>query len=67
PPGAALGDGDGDGLCTEVDALMALRMAVGLQPADVARMDIDGDGGITEVDALQILKWAVAGGQCGGA
>jgi hypothetical protein len=45
---------------------MALKMAVGLQPPDVARMDVDGDGQVTEVDALQILKWAVAGGQCGG-
>lgn len=63
----AVGDGNGDGLCTEVDALMALKMAVGLQAPDVARMDVNGDGQVTEVDALQILKWAVAGGQCGGA
>ena len=66
PSPVSLGDGNGDGLCTEVDALMALKMAVGLQPPDVARMDVDGDGKVTEVDALQILKWAVAGGQCGG-
>ena len=60
------GDGNGDGRCTEVDALMALKMAVGGQPADAANIDVNGDGQITEVDALQILKWAVAGGQCGG-
>jgi Mg-chelatase subunit ChlD len=67
PPVAAfLGDGDGDGLCTEVDALMALRMAVGLDTPDVTTMDVTGDGQVTEVDALQILKWAVRGGQCGG-
>jgi len=59
------GDGNGDGRCTEVDALIALKMAVGLQAPDVARMDVNGDGQVTEVDALQILKWAVAGGQCG--
>ena len=63
----APGDANGDGRCTEVDALVALRMAVGLQAPDVARMDVNGDGQVTEVDALQILKWAVAGGQCGGA
>lgn len=44
---------------------MALKMAVGLQTADVAKMDVNGDGQVTEVDALQILKWAAAGGQCG--
>jgi hypothetical protein len=67
PVSALLGDGNGDGLCTELDALMALQMAVGLQAPDIAGMDVNGDGQITEVDALQILKWAVAGGQCGGA
>ena len=61
----ALGDGNGDGRCTEVDALVALRMAVGLQVPDAAKVDVNGDGQVTEVDALQILKWAVAGGQCG--
>jgi hypothetical protein len=61
------GDGNDDGLCNEVDALMALRMAVGLQTPDAARMDVNGDGAVTEVDALQILKWAVSGGQCEGA
>ncbi len=60
-----VGDGNGDGRCTEVDALVALKMAVGLQTPDVATMDVNGDGQVTEVDALQILKWAVAGGQCG--
>lgn len=63
---ANLGDGNGDGRCTEVDALVALQMVVGLQTADVARMDVNGDGKVTEVDALQILKWAVTGGQCSG-
>jgi hypothetical protein len=68
PPASPVyfGDGNGDRLCTEVDALMALKMAVGLLPPDVTKMDVDGDGEVTEVDALQILKWAVTGGQCGG-
>jgi len=61
----ARGDGNGDGQCTEVDALMALRMAVGLQSPDAATMDVNGDGQVTEVDALQILKWGVSGGTCG--
>lgn len=60
-----VGDGNGDGRCTEVDALIALKMAVGLQTPDFARMDVNGDGQVTEVDALQILKWAVSGGRCG--
>jgi hypothetical protein len=65
-PSAVPGDGNGDGLCTELDALMALKMAVGLMAPNVARMDLDGDGKVTEVDALQILKWAVSGAQCRG-
>jgi len=59
------GDGDGDSRCTEVDALLALQMAVGLQAPDVTRMDVDGDGQVSEVDALSIVQWAAAGGQCG--
>ena len=66
PGGGQLGDANADGRCTEVDALQALKMAVGQAAADVAGMDVDGDGQVTEVDALQILKWAVAGGFCRG-
>jgi len=65
PPDGSNGDGDGDGRCTEVDALLALQMAAGLEQPDVGRMDVTGDGQVTEVDALQILQWAAAGGQCG--
>ena len=61
----ATGDGNGDGRCTEVDALLALQMAVGLEPPIVETMDVNSDGSITEVDALMILQWAVTGGQCG--
>ncbi len=58
------GDGNGDGLCTEVDALMALQMAVGKLAEDL-NMDVDQDGQVTERDALTILLWAIRDGQCG--
>jgi hypothetical protein len=58
------GDGNGDGFCTEVDALMALQMAVG-KLAEDPNMDVDQDGRVTERDALTILKWAVRDRQCG--
>jgi len=58
------GDGDGDGFCTEVDALMALQMAAGAEAED-PNLDVDQDGQVTEVDALTILGWAVRDGQCG--
>ena len=64
-PGALRGDGDGDGRCTEVDALLAIQMAAGLQAPDAARMDVTGDAVVSELDALQILQWAAAGGTCG--
>jgi hypothetical protein len=46
---------------TEVDALLALRMAEGLQAPDAARFDVDGDGTVTWGDAQQILEWSVRG------
>ena len=52
-----LGDANGDGRCTEVDALQALKMAVGQVAQDVNRLDTNRDGKVSEVDALQILKW----------
>ena len=64
--GGLQGDANGDGRCTEVDALSALQMTAGLAPAD-SRMDVDGDNRVTEVDALSIIQWAAAGGQCRGA
>lgn len=59
-----LGDANGDGLCTEADALLALQMAVGVRGAET-NLDIDLDGQVTEPDALILLRWAVSGGQCG--
>ncbi|MBI5698470.1 MAG: right-handed parallel beta-helix repeat-containing protein [Thaumarchaeota archaeon] len=57
------GDVNGDGSVTAVDALMALKMAVGVIPpdfsADVNGLGYNGDGRVTAVDALIILKAAV--------
>jgi hypothetical protein len=64
-PASVMGDADGDGRCTEADALVALQMGVGLGIPQASHMDVDGDNRVTEVDALRILMWAVAGGQCG--
>ena len=55
-----LGDGDGDGRTTEVDALMALQMSVGLRPEDLV-LDADGDGNVTSNDARILLQQAVGG------
>ena len=56
----ASGDGDGDGKVTEVDALMALQMSVGLRPENLV-LDVDDDGGVTSADARILLKQAVSG------
>ncbi len=55
---AVPGDYNADGKITELDALAALRMAVGLLDEDL-RMDVDGDGWVTGDDALLLLKQAV--------
>ena len=54
------GDIDADGEVSVVDALAALRIALGLAPArDAAEVaDMDSDGAITVSDALLILKKA---------
>jgi hypothetical protein len=52
------GDCNGDGEITAVDALCALRMAVGKIPEDLV-MDVNGDGKVTSLDAREILQTAV--------
>jgi len=56
------GDLNGDGLVQSVDALLALRLAVGLDPLSANALihgDMNGDGKITSADALLILRKAV--------
>ena len=52
-----LGDGDGDGKLTSLDALYALQMAVGKIPEDLT-LDMNGDGKVSSIDARKILKIA---------
>ena len=52
-----LGDGDGDGKLTALDALYALQMAVGKIPEDLT-LDMNGDGKVSSIDARKILRIA---------
>ena len=54
------GDGNGDGRITAVDALIALKMFVGLKTEDLV-MDMDGDGRVTPDDARRLLTMARRG------
>ena len=54
------GDGDGDGMVTALDALIAMKMAHQLMQVDLA-LDMDGDGSVTADDARQILAMAGPG------
>ncbi|MBQ2191046.1 MAG: hypothetical protein II409_01395 [Clostridia bacterium] len=61
-PAEADGDLDGDGEVTISDALMAMRIAMGLLDGTdeyAAHGDIDGDGEITISDALVIMRTAM--------
>ena len=51
------GDGDGDGVVTTLDGLIALRMATKTMKIDLA-LDLNGDGVVTMEDARQILDLA---------
>ena len=54
------GDGNGDGEITAVDALIAMKMFVGLIKEDLV-MDVNGDGRVTPDDARQLLTMARRG------
>ena len=49
------GDANHDGRLTTVDAVLALRMAIGSIETDLVA-DMSGDGRVTSVDALMILQ-----------
>lgn len=57
------GDVDGDGSVTSADALMVLRVSVGLDTINGSsydpRFDVDGDDSVTSADALKILRVSV--------
>ncbi|HEY66328.1 MAG TPA: hypothetical protein G4O02_17395 [Caldilineae bacterium] len=52
-----VGDGNGDGKVSVLDALIALKMYVKSIPEDLI-MDVNGDGRVTPDDARQILMMA---------
>lgn len=54
------GDVNGDGRVTENDAMLALKMSVGLEKKDMSA-DVNGDKKITPDDAAEILKKAQKG------
>ena len=55
---APLGDVNGDGILSSVDALMALQMSAG-NIAENPAADVSGDGSVTSLDALMILQASV--------
>ena len=57
---AGVGDGNGDGRITAVDALIAMRMFTGLVNEDLV-MDLNGDGRVTPADSMQVLNLARRG------
>ncbi|MBR3297840.1 MAG: carbohydrate-binding domain-containing protein [Clostridia bacterium] len=62
PTDGVLGDSDGNGSVNMVDAILALRHAMGLEMlgADgIARADIDGNGSISMADAVEIMRLAL--------
>ncbi|MBO4384801.1 MAG: Ig-like domain-containing protein [Clostridia bacterium] len=58
----ATGDADGNGTVEAADALLVLRLAMGIIDGtgiDLSAIDVDGDGEITAADALIILRKAM--------
>ncbi|MBO4384502.1 MAG: dockerin type I repeat-containing protein [Clostridia bacterium] len=56
-----IGDADGNGHVEATDALLVLRMAMGIidTPADTTAFDADGNGSVEATDALLILRFAM--------
>lgn len=56
-----LGDANGDGVVSSIDARRALQVAAEIReatPEEFERMDVNGDGAITSIDARKILQIA---------
>ena len=59
-PPVILGDADGSGAVTVVDAVLVLRMAMGLVPvSNLPAADVDGSGTVNVADAVIILRTAM--------
>ena len=59
-----MGDANGDGAITAIDARIALQAAAGLRDLDDATrslVDMNGDGKVTAIDAREILRLAATG------
>lgn len=57
---ALLGDVDGDGSITAIDALLILRMVLGhVECTDLVVADYDGNGMLQSADALMVLRIAM--------
>ena len=62
PSDGILGDSDGSGLVNMVDAILALRHAMGVEflSADaIVRADVDGSGSVTMADTVAIMRLAL--------
>lgn len=62
PTDGLLGDSDGNSIVNLVDAMLALRHAMGVETlsADaIARADVDGSGIVTMSDAVEIMRIAL--------
>ncbi|MEK6828274.1 MAG: dockerin type I repeat-containing protein, partial [Nanoarchaeota archaeon] len=57
-PGRIIGDVDGDGIITNYDGNLTLRVVVGLlkQPPNICCIDVTQDGTISSLDATRILQ-----------
>ena len=53
------GDMDGDGAVTATDAILVLRVAMGLIESDNPAADVDGNGTVNVTDALHALRAAM--------
>ncbi len=53
------GDMDGDGSVTATDAILILRIAMGIIESDNPAADVDGSGSVNVTDALMALRIAM--------